>query len=709
LLHGRGAPGVQLQAEIRDGELREPEPHTFRTEDVKKFISSCDLLGRSSYHVVVGNPPYITVKDKRENENYRAYSACSGKYALSVPFTQLFFRLAIRTHGPDRDAGFIGQITANSFMKREFGKKLIEEFFPSVDLSHVIDTSGAYIPGHGTPTVILIGRNRAARQARNIRVVLGVRGEPSQPANPSKGLVWSAIVEQVDKPGSESAWISVEDADRTSLATFPWSLTGGGASTILARLDEHSQKIHNLLNRPIGFASFPGQDEAFFLSKEWFNQHEIPRAMRRALVVGEVVRDWYVNCDQYALVPYSLNQAVVPFDLSTSWGRHLWTMRRVLGSTTSFGGQTRADSAEPWWTWYRWVPERYRTPLSIAFAFVATHNHFVLDRGGKVFNRSAPVIKLPEGASEDDHLTLLGALNSSTACFWLKQVSQAKAGGGTGRGMQDEAWEERYEFTGTKLQEFPLPAELPLDLARALDELAQQLAAQEPPAVCKEVVPTRKRLDAARAEHGHLRGRMIALQEELDWQVYGSYDLLSETETAELKAPQLGAIPDLELGGRAFEIVLARKVADGEMETAWFARHGSTPKTEIPADWPEEYQRIVKIRIDVIVKRHDIALIERPECKRRWAAEPWEKREREALRTWLLDRLEDPALWFALRDGMRQPRALTVNQLADHFRTDDAMHAIAALYAADHLGKRDLSLTQVLVEITADEHVPYLP
>ena len=45
-------------------------------------------------------------------------------------------------------------------MKREFGKKLIEEFFSQVDLTHVIDTSGAYIPGHGTPTVILFGRRR---------------------------------------------------------------------------------------------------------------------------------------------------------------------------------------------------------------------------------------------------------------------------------------------------------------------------------------------------------------------------------------------------------------------------------------------------------------------------------------------------------------------------------------------------------------------
>ena len=48
-------------------------------------------------------------------------------------------------------------------MKREFGKKLIEEFFAQkVDLTHVIDTSGAYIPGHGTPTVILFGPQHAA-------------------------------------------------------------------------------------------------------------------------------------------------------------------------------------------------------------------------------------------------------------------------------------------------------------------------------------------------------------------------------------------------------------------------------------------------------------------------------------------------------------------------------------------------------------------
>lgn len=49
-------------------------------------------------------------------------------------------------------------------MKREFGRKLIEEFLAkSVTVTDIVDTSGAYIPDRGTPTVILFGRNQAPR------------------------------------------------------------------------------------------------------------------------------------------------------------------------------------------------------------------------------------------------------------------------------------------------------------------------------------------------------------------------------------------------------------------------------------------------------------------------------------------------------------------------------------------------------------------
>ena len=71
----------------------------------------------------------------------------------------------------------------------------------------------------------------------------------------------------------------------------------------------------------------------------------------------------------------------------------------------------------------------------------------------------------------------------------------------------------------------PLPTAMPLDFGRELDALAKQLSATEPSAVCATGTPTRDRLDAARVQHTRIQRRMIALQEELDWDVYHRYGL----------------------------------------------------------------------------------------------------------------------------------------------------------------------------------------
>ncbi len=168
-----------------------------------------EVLGQP-YHAVVGNPPYITVKDSSLNAAYRNRypEVCHRQYSVAVPFTERFFDLAL---APENGrCGHVGMITANSFMKREFGKKLIEEFFPRIDLTHVVDTSGAYIPGHGTPTVILFGRNRSPN-GDDVRAVLGIKGEPSTPDDPSQGLVWQSIVRQIDRAGAEDEFTSTAD------------------------------------------------------------------------------------------------------------------------------------------------------------------------------------------------------------------------------------------------------------------------------------------------------------------------------------------------------------------------------------------------------------------------------------------------------------------------------------------------------------------
>lgn len=254
----------QLEIDLFGEETGDPlAEFSYVTEDVHEYPG---ILDPGRYHVVVGNPPYITVKDRKLNDLYRELyrKVCAGKYALSVPFAMRFFELAKRGGADGHGYGTVGQITANSFMKREFGAKLIEDYFAhEVELAEIIDTSGAYIPGHGTPTVILIGRPMAgAGRSSTIRTVRSIQGEPSTPETGDEGLVWRAIVGQLDKPGSVSEWVSVDDLDRGRyFGKLPWVLTDGG----LEMLEQVGEASEALLKRDvlrIGFYGIMGADDA---------------------------------------------------------------------------------------------------------------------------------------------------------------------------------------------------------------------------------------------------------------------------------------------------------------------------------------------------------------------------------------------------------------------------------------------------------------
>lgn len=658
---------------------------SYATEDQRALK---EILRPGQYDAVVGNPPYITVKDPTLNVRYRElYTTCKGKYALTAPFMERFFDLA-RPQSSVRPAGWTGQITSNSFMKREFGTKVIEDFLAKLDLRAVVDTSGAYIPGHGTPTVILVGRNDRPQEG-TVRTVLGIRGEPGRPANASQGLVWSSIATNFDDLGYEDEWVSVADLNREVLAHHPWSLTGGAAFDVAAQIEKAQDRLLGPETYRMGFFGVMGSDDAMVLAPGVTERTGREVAAVSELVAGDAVRDFGVTETHPTWFPYTRAHSLCDIALFPGWGRHLWKVRTELGNRATFSKRTYIAEGRPFYEWHQLPKDEGASSLALVFAFVATHNHFMLDRGGKVFNRSAPVIKLPEGATEEEHLRLLGVLNSSVACFWLKQNSYPKSG-------EHVLWAERFEFTSTTLKDFPLPRRMSDEPTTSLDDLAQQRQRITEHVTAPDVVPTAPFLADLEAQDASLRRRMVALQEEMDWQNYVAYGLLEE----ELTLDQAN-VPEVALGQRAFEIVMGRQIDSGELDTAWFDRHGSTPITEIPHDWPQDYRDLVQRRIDVIEADRMINLLERPEYKRRWSEEPWEKRQERALRTWLLDRIEARANWF---DKQGRPAVRSVGQLADALGRDTDFTSVLDLWA----GHRDADPVTTLTKLLSNEVVPYL-
>lgn len=393
LLHGR-LLGRERAIQYPMG--HDPASHFFAAEDGEVLDR---ILGRQ-YQAVVGNPPYINVSDATLRETYRArYGSCHGKYQLSVPFIERFFDLAAT-----ESAGFTGMIVSNAFMKRSFGKELIPRYIPHWNLTHVIDTSGVYLPGHGTPTAILFGRQQKP-VLQTIRAVRGIRGETGVPSDPAHAPVWSAIVVQVDVAGSESRWVSVADVPRDSFHVWPWSIGGGGATELkellqdsaACRLSDHAEEV--------GLGGVTGENEIFV--------HESTRAARRlgidhtrSILDGELLRDWIPEVSDVAIWPYDDRLRVVPLSDLGGIAKFLWSYRMYVRRRKRFGTPL-TDRGLPWYEWQELYSSKLNRACAISFGVVAPQNHFVLVRGANAFNRHAPLIVLPVDSRENDYVGTL--------------------------------------------------------------------------------------------------------------------------------------------------------------------------------------------------------------------------------------------------------------------------------------------------------------
>jgi SAM-dependent methyltransferase len=670
LLHGtrpRDVGGVQRS--LHEDRLQ----FFYETEDaeeVKRILSQ-------TYHVVVGNPPYINVSDPVLREAYRErFSTCHGKYQLGVPFTERFFDLTLYSDDPKiNPAGWMGMIVSNAFMRLSFGKVLVENFLSRRDVTHVIDTSGLNLPAYGTPTVILLAKHRSPLVNSPIRVVRGIVGVSTQGEDLASSSVWREIVERVDQPGFVGKHVSVSDAPRSLFARHPWTMRGGGAAELKAAIDASAESNLEASADP-GVQTLPLADDIFI--------RPLPCLIRsgtaptRPFSTGNDIRDWVASSKDHTFVPQDSPPAA------------LWTFRTTLANRKSFK-KTQIERGKAWWDYGMTVQRRQDPPL-VALAHIVTHNHFALCRERRVFDQHALVIRPLDGMTET--LTdILGLLNSSIGCFWLRQVCHDKGGGGVGGGLAAEPWERFMCIDAKKLKRFPVPAEKPVVLTNLIQEHADARAAVMPDKVCAAGVPTRPRLDAACKEAASHLARMIAFQEELDWLCYRLYGLVDD----DLTFPS-DEIPSLGLGHRAFEILMARQIHGGTLRTTWFERHGSTPITDFPSHWPEGYRRVCSRRLEAIQQNHNIALIEQSEYKRRWNLPTWEEMEQAALKNWLLDRMEANAIWH-------EHALVSCGQLRDALACDSDWVSVAALYR----GRPVEDLDALVAQLSVDEAVPFLP
>jgi len=337
---------------------------------------------QSGFDIIVGNPPFVTARNPKKRELYRERwpRVCYGTYLLVCPFFEMSFGLL-------KPKGQLGFIVSNAFAKREFGKPLVEDFFPKVEIQKVLDCSGLMFPGHGTPTCLVFGRNTKPDAKSPIRVATIVPGGGDLRTPPEESPLWRTLEEHNDQPGYSDERVIVADRSRVQMARWPWDLDSDAEPT-RQMIERGSHRLADVIDGDVGFCTKTNADDVFLVSSDHARRNCLPPHLLFPYHQGKEVRNWWAEIPSLILLPYNRQCEILEEkDLGQEALNYLRPFKKLLEERHSFGNKTFKELGWPWFAFDRMNANKYRTDSFITFPLIATHNHYVFIHERRVFGR----------------------------------------------------------------------------------------------------------------------------------------------------------------------------------------------------------------------------------------------------------------------------------------------------------------------------------
>lgn len=625
-------------------------PHVLSEKDSGTVLDNLSLVNEAGqgelvavtsesaagFDLIVGNPPFVTARNPLKRELYRQRwpLVCHREYELVAPFFQRSFELI----GSDGQLGFI---VSNGFTMRDFGRPLVEQFFPTVHLQKIVDCDGLSFPGHGTPTCIIFGRrpstDETPAQIRTHSVIVAARlpGGGDLRTIPEESPLWSSLSEHHDDAGYEDGRIVVAQRTMSELSRWPLKFDTTGQAT-RELIERNAIRLTDLIEG-CGSLFDTHKDEAFVLPPDVARRRGIEIEFLAPFIAGDQFRNWFVFSRDLVLRPYDQDWKLLKEDGQSRLFGWLRMLRKELGGRATFGGATYDEAGEPYYRYHQMSVAKVKAHLKIAYPEIATHAHFIPIHSGCLLPQTAPVLELSRGV-ESEALLLAGVLNSSATLFWLKQMSFNKGAG------KDEQL-DRFEYQGKRVTQIPVSGVFKDALlgkpdafsgrlislskgcwerGRELSSLAMRHMFEKPNEayqVWNSTLPSKvaphPKLGSPFTSTAELRERfantvilrdqiqaeMIAFQEEMDWLVYAAHGLLApDNATAQTQSDPA----PLDRGQRPFRLWEA---AEGKFEQAIGL---------IPGSWSKTRRTLWEARLLAIRDNEHVRRIEQPVYKRRW-------------------------------------------------------------------------------------------
>ncbi|HVA11208.1 MAG TPA: Eco57I restriction-modification methylase domain-containing protein, partial [Candidatus Dormibacteraeota bacterium] len=346
------------------------------------FYDETKRKDNGGFDAVVGNPPYVRQEGLGDDKiafqaNYKVFSSIADLYTYFIE----------RGHMMLRPNGRFGMITANKFMRANYGAALRSFLTAIVRLETLIDFGELRVFGDAaTDPLITISSNAApADTVEYVQI---------------KSLDFDFLENVVG--------VNSIKLPKTAFSSSNWSLVAGSEQIVLNKLKSNSVPLGQYVGGKIQYGIKTGFNEAFFIDKitrdKLIMEDNKSAEIIKSLVVGDDVRKYTIDFQERYLI---WTYVGVPINNYPAIYKHLHGYEAQL--------EKRYDKGDHWWELRHCSYYADFERPKIIYPVIAMNSRFTLDEDGHYTNDKTFFI--PRSDSY-----LLALLNSRLVWSYLKNI-----------------------------------------------------------------------------------------------------------------------------------------------------------------------------------------------------------------------------------------------------------------------------------------------
>jgi type I restriction-modification system DNA methylase subunit len=374
-------------------------------------------IKRKKFDFVVGNPPYVRVQmlDYKSRDLYkREYKSAYKQFDLYVLFVE-------RGISWLNDKAFLGYITSNKFIKREYGKEIRKILTNEGKLLQLVDLTQIKIFKEATndPVIFIFKKTTEPQILKWVEVI------------DYKENILNHIIYHGNKIDYSDDYIKIFNVTNEELIQNNWQIVGKQEQKLIFKINKKGTKLKEI-QAQIHEGLITGADDVFVVNENTIHTLRLESQLLKPVLKGKYIRKYSILSPKLFLIfPYKMEGGKVGLiseeELKSYYNIYAYLLSYKDKLSKRYCVKTKGYE---WYSYHDFANPSWFECIKIVTPDISEKNNFTIDVGLNIFDKkqfyylthTCYCINLIN-SNLRKALLLLGILNSRLTEFIFKKIS----------------------------------------------------------------------------------------------------------------------------------------------------------------------------------------------------------------------------------------------------------------------------------------------